>query len=170
VREAIGGISLFQIAIVAVLLFTGVMCLTINHSRAFAVKDEIVTALQNGTVSKTGVANDTITEIIDILKDNNYRVTGSCSSSDGYQGYNLKGDKTNKAAAFCVKAVDVSESFLNDLKDKCKNNKCIITGENSSVFPEMYYYDVIVFYQLNIPGLNQLMNFKMHGSTRILSS
>ena len=40
-KESIGGTALFQITIVFLLLFTGVMCITINHSKAFAVKDEI---------------------------------------------------------------------------------------------------------------------------------
>ena len=46
-REAIGGISIFQIVILFILLFTGVMCLTINHSKAFGVKDEIITIIEN---------------------------------------------------------------------------------------------------------------------------
>ena len=39
-KEAIGGVSIFQIAVLFLLIFTGVMCLTINHSKAFGVKEE----------------------------------------------------------------------------------------------------------------------------------
>ena len=45
-REAIGGTWLFQIVIVFILLFTGFMCLTINRSKAFNVKDQIIQTIQ----------------------------------------------------------------------------------------------------------------------------
>ena len=41
-REAIGGSWLFNIVIFFVILFTGYMCLSINHTKAFNVKDDIV--------------------------------------------------------------------------------------------------------------------------------
>ena len=56
-KEAIGGVSLFQIVVVFILIFTGIMCLTINHSKAFGVKDEIVTILENDGLNLT--SNDT---------------------------------------------------------------------------------------------------------------
>ena len=41
-REAIGGNWLFNIVIFFVILFTGYLCLSINHTKAFNVKDDIV--------------------------------------------------------------------------------------------------------------------------------
>ena len=69
-KEAIGGVSLFQIVIVFLLLFTGVMCLTINHSKAFGVKDEIINIIQEeklasyGTTSDYALTSDTIDDIV----------------------------------------------------------------------------------------------------------
>ena len=74
-KEAIGGVSLFQIVILFLLLFTGVMCLTINHSKAFGVKDEIINILETdilasyGTVSSYEVSTDTMTKIINHLNE-----------------------------------------------------------------------------------------------------
>ena len=41
-KEAIGGVSIFQLAVIFLLIFTAIMCLTINHSKAFGVKDEVI--------------------------------------------------------------------------------------------------------------------------------
>ena len=53
-KEAIGGVSLFQIVILFLLLFTGVMCLTINHSKAFGVKDEIINIIETDVLASYG--------------------------------------------------------------------------------------------------------------------
>jgi hypothetical protein len=92
VREAIGGTWLFQIVIVFVLLFTGYMCLTINHSKAFNVKNTIINAIErengiNLTNPEGDAAMDTIKEY---LQSQSYRTTGNCPS--GYTGYNRNGE------------------------------------------------------------------------------
>ena len=40
-REGIGGIQLFLIVVILILVFAGIMSLTINHSNAFAVKETV---------------------------------------------------------------------------------------------------------------------------------
>ena len=45
-REAIGGTWLFNLVIFFVLLFAGYMCLSINYSKAFGVKDKIINELE----------------------------------------------------------------------------------------------------------------------------
>lgn len=162
-KEAMGGISIFQIVIIFVLLFTGIMCLTINHSRAYGVKDEIVNIIQTNDPSLKALSADTITKVVKQLQESGYRITGKCP--DGWTGYDLNGNKSNNAS-FCIKANNISNTFLEDAKEKCKNNKCKTTNDDFT----MYYYDIILFYQLDIPGINELMNFKMYGSTRVLFS
>ena len=128
-KEAIGGVSLFQIVIVFLLLFTGVMCLTINHSKAFGVKDEIINIIQEeklasyGTTSDYALTSDTIDDIVEHLSEAGYRITGRCPSSE-WIGYDRNGSKvTNDSAAFCIRAVDVSDSYHNDIAEKCSNGK-----------------------------------------------
>ncbi len=165
-KEAMGGISIFQIVIVFILLFTAIMSLTINHTKAFGVKDEIINILESesGISVKNGKLSDnTITRIVKTLKTGGYRTTGSCP--DGYTGYDRNGDETSKNASFCIKAVSANASFLNDLKEKCKNNKCIVTPGNN---PTMVYFDIKLFYQLDIPIIRNIFNFTINGSTKIL--
>lgn len=169
-KEAIGGVSLFQIVILFLLLFTGVMCLTINHSKAFGVKDEIINIIETdvlasyGTVSSYEVTSDTMTKIIDHLNEVGYRITGDCPSGE-WIGYDRNGTKVNNNASFCIRSVNVSDAYKIDLQNKCNNNVCNITHDD---FPSMVYYDVILFYQLDIPIISKVFNLKLYGSTKTL--
>ena len=170
-KEAIGGISLFQIVVLFVLLFTGIMCLTINHSKAFGVKDEIVTIIQNSKIPEVGSGSyeiDDVTseQIAEHLRDAGYRITGDCPNSE-WIGYDRNGDRLTGItdASYCIKVNNVYDAFQADLNEKCKNGKCTTTGDD---FPSMVYYDIVVFYQLDIPVLKHIMNFKIYSSTKIL--
>lgn len=151
-KEAIGGTWLFQIAIVFILMFTGYMCLSINHSKAFGIKSEIVESIsRHGGVEPN--------EIKDILRKASYRTRGSCKklkTTDGgeWTGYDRNGkrlgnDQNN--ATFCVRRVNVNSTN---------------TGVNE--LPDMYYYQVRVFYQLDLPIFNSLFSFTVRGDTNIL--
>ena len=157
-KEAFGGISIFQIVVAFIILFAGIMCLTINHSIAFAVKDEVITIIQeNGTIDDT-----TITNIIEHLDNAGYRITGPCPND--YTGYDRRGQQNNNAASFCVRKKSLRDAMYNDLIARC-NNKCNIAYEDDL---DMTYYDIVLFYQLDIPVLNSIMNFKLYGTTRVL--
>lgn len=168
-KEAFGGISLFQIVVLFLLLFTGVMCLTINHSKAFGVKDEIINIIETGVVNNYGfnsnyeLNNNTVNDIINHFNEVGYRITGDCPN--GYIGYDRNGSENSQAAVFCIRVVNVEEAFHNDITEKCKNGKCQATYDD---FPSMVYYDVILFYQLDIPLIKQVFNLKLYGSTKIL--
>ena len=135
-REAIGGTAIFQIVIFFILLFTGFMCLSINHSKAFNVKNMIINTIER--VEKIDLSNtendEAIKEIVGYLKKNSYRTTGKCPSN--YTGINR------------IKAENVAK--------------------NSSEFPEMNYYRVIVFYQLDLPIFRSLFEFQVSGDTKIM--
>ena len=164
-REAIGGTWLFQIVIVFVLLFAGFMCLTINQSKAFNVKDRIIQTIQ----SNNGLDLDSqcgsngkgaLCEISSYLIDSAYRTTGDCnklSSDDGYSyyGFTKEGTRNQKNAAFCVAKINSggigsNSSFANELP--------------SSVA----YYRVVVFYQLDLPIFHDLFNFRIKGDTKTI--
>ena len=170
-KEAIGGVSIFQIAVLFLLIFTGVMCLTINHSKAFGVKDEIINILEQETIASYGtvynyeISDTSINKIVEHLNNAGYRITDKCPSGE-WVGYDRNGNiVTNKEAAFCIRATNVHDTYHSDAKDKCKNNNCITTSDD---FPSMIYYDVILFYQLDVPVLKEVMNFKMYGSTKVI--
>ncbi len=161
-REAIGGTWLFQIVIVFVLLFSGFMCLTINHSKAFNVKDRIIQTIQshNGidVNSQCTGGGGALCEIASYLIDSAYRTTGDCqkeSQKDGitYYGFTREGKASTNNAAFCVAKV-ISET----------------SNAYSSELPSVAYYRVIVFYQLDLPIFHDLFNFRIRGDTRTIYS
>lgn len=162
-KEAIGGVSLFQIVIVFLLIFTGVMCLTINHSKAFGVKDEIINILETNNINSYELSMSTVNDIIAHLNEVGYRITGDCPSN--WTGYDRNGTKVSNNASFCIKATNVSDAYHKNIQDICKKAGCNPTSED---FPEMMYYDVILFYQLDVPVLKEVMNFKLYGSTKTI--
>ena len=144
-KEAIGGTWLFQIVIVFIFIFAGYMCLSINHSKAFSIKSEIIESRsRHGKVDKA--------EISDILHKASYRTRGSCHKlGDDWEGYDREGKLVNpnsNNATFCIRQILVSNG----------------NGE----LPMMYYYQVRVFYQLDLPVFNSLFSFSVKGDTNLL--
>ncbi len=147
-REAIGGTWIFQIVIFFILLFTGYMCLSINHSKAFNVKNTIVKEIERaeGANLSDPESDEAIKKIVEYLKENSYRTTGRCP--DDYNGYNRDGSLDERNAAFCLKKQSVA---------------------GGSDMPEMVYYRVVVFYQLDLPIFRSAFQFRVSGDTKIIS-
>ncbi len=164
-KEAMGGITIFQIVILFILLFTGIMCLTINHSKAFAVKDELITLLENSETSNGRISDDVLEQIVQKLQDAGYRTTGKCPD-DTYIGYNRNGVATSRNVAFCIRPVSVSSTYINDVNNKCSRSGCIPLSDRD--FPNMGYYDVVLFYRLDIPFIGDIFNLGVSGSTRTM--
>lgn len=147
-KESIGGTSLFIIVISFILLFTGIMCLTINHSKAFSVKDDIITMIENNE----GIdLNNNSDELGTILSEAGYRTTGDCpyNDDDKYTSYQRDGSMTtgNNEGSVCIEKIDAI---------------------GNTEFGDSCYYRVIVFFQLDIPILNSIFNFNLKGDTKIV--
>lgn len=160
-REAIGGTWLFQIVIVFILLFTGFMCLSINRSKAFNVKNYILETIQ----SHNGDVDESLPDIVEYMKSNAYRTTGKksdpielkCDNKKAtYDCYNRDGKKDNQNPVFCLAKISA------DSKKGCLPNEF-------DDLPDMYYYRIEVFYQLDLPFFHDLFSFKITGDTKMFS-
>lgn len=150
-RESIGGVSLFTIAIVFIVLFTGYICLSVNYSKAYNVKNELVKIIKNqGGICATGgtTLNPSICEnfqmlIKDYFQEVNYASKGRCPS--GWSGFSRDGvalgENTNNAA-FCIQGV---EAYTNP------------------ELPKAVFYQIRVFYQIDLPIFSQIFNFYIQG-------
>jgi len=156
-RDAIGSTWLFQIVILFILLFTGYLCLSINKSKAYSIKDDIVNIIErnDGTVdlasSVTGKKDKTIDDITERLTEASYRTNGRCSQEEGWYGFTRDGESASSHgsnALYCIK-------------------KVVIRNGTSDELPEMYYFTVQVFYQLDLPVVNVVTSFKVKGDTRL---
>ncbi|MBE6148508.1 MAG: hypothetical protein E7167_03330 [Firmicutes bacterium] len=162
-KESIGGTQIFMIVITLVLLFTGIMAFTINRSNAFAVKDELVSIIERAggldlsSEIIAGSGDATLTKIVEALEHNSYRQIGKCPNSvagaDAYEvaAYQRNGAKVlgNNKAAFCIVKIN---------------------SQNPVGTPNSYYYQIIVFYTLDLPVIKELFNFKAVGETKALYS
>lgn len=159
-KEAVGGVSLFQIVVLFILLFTAIMCLTINNANAFQIKDEIASIIETSEGNFVDSKGNLNGEMVDAIANSAYRVTGKCE--DGYIGYNRDGTRagSGESASICIKCVNVTtnvDAYLKGtLGDKVATQGHSIHG---------YYYKITVFYQLDLPVINQVYDFKTRGET-----
>ncbi len=147
-RESQGATFLFQIVIVFVLLFTGYLCLSINYARAFRVKDEVVNIVERNK----GYVDVTQKEVAAYLKKVGYRTTGKCDNdiddqNGPYTAYDANGESqgTGNKGVFCMRKV-VSNS-----------------GDDET--PTRVYYQVQVFYRLDLPIFSDTFVFKASGDS-----
>ena len=158
-RESISITTIFQIFILFVLLFTAIMCLTINNSNAFGVKDSIVNAIEalDGNYLDGADLNE---EIVQVIQETSYRTSGTCP--DGYKGFDRAGNSVgsnSSDAAVCIKEVDVTGGIDEALSS---------SGFAQDDFVDGKYYKVVLFFQLDIPVFKQIFNFETIGETRII--
>lgn len=151
-KESIGGFSLFNIVIVFVLIFAGYISLSINYSKAYNVKNEIVNIIRNqggvctsDSPSYTDNCYNFTEQIVDYFKEANYRTTGNCKNN--WVGYSRDGRYLGinaDNAAFCVNA---------------------IKANSNSELPNALYYQIKVFYQLDLPIISSIFEFSILGET-----
>ena len=160
-REAIGGTWLFNLVIFFILLFAGYMCLSINYTRAFNVKDKIINELErNGGVGKDFLVNGkedmAISNISDYMGQVGYRTTGKCNDYD--YGCDANGSCTNNPSdarnyAYCLSEVKAGETY---------------TLAQEQEFIYVSYYKVKVFYHLDLPIIRSAFQFSIKGDTKLL--
>lgn len=157
-KEPIGVTTVFQIFVLFVLLFTAIMCLTINHSNAFGMKDEIVNIIEllEGNY-KDG--SDLAPEIVTAIDEASYRGSGSCP--DGYEGYNRNGVLSYNDAAVCIREVGALDNLNRFLTSE-------LGDVSTADFLSGSYYQVIVFFHLDLPIIGQTFNLKTKGETRLM--
>lgn len=167
-KESMGGTQIMILVILLVLIFAGLMSFTINHSNAFAIKDQLVSVIEKYggfdlQTEITGYGNTdshkALEEMVDLISASSYRQKGTCpqsTSSMTVSSYQRNGQMTlgNDKASFCI------------AKIKTNNANNNYNGGALSA----YSYQVIVFYNLDLPALNSFFNFRAVGETKVLYS
>lgn len=162
-KTAIGGTWLFQIVVVMLLLFTGYLSLSVNYSKAFNVKNEILEIIER----HNGNTEEARNEINKYLNEVGYRTTGDCGENrtdvsnntvvGDWIGYNSRGSDTTGSgwaneSNYCIRTRDVV----------AKNS------EESNEIPLSSYYQIKVFFKLDIPILSYVFTFNVKGDTKII--
>ena len=165
-KESVGGISLTMIVITLILLFAGIMSMTISRSNAIAVKDKVMRIVEeydgfdintDAKYEEECEGDDALCDILETLNSYSYRQTGTCPSYDNNNtgqkievaGFKRNGSQTSgNDAAFCIVKTPVGTS-------------------NSD--RQLYYYKIIMFYGIDIPVIKTVLNFTATGETKMLN-
>jgi len=187
VRESIGATWIFGIVIVFVTIFTGYLAFSVNFSKAFAFKDEIIDVLEkydgpgDSIIGDIGSGTTTsLEEIANYTKEINYGSKGSCETVlkrlYGDDAYNRKRNsimgvnisvipKPNGTYA----SVTRGDSFLGDELF----HFCLVregqTGSDNNAYLSFSSYRVITFFSININILRMFGNYYVSGETKNIS-
>lgn len=100
-REAIGGTWIFGIVITFIVLFSSYLAISVNYSKAFHVKNEMVTIIE-----KYEGYNSTSEEVIQsYIQGYGYGVRGGCDNRG--QGF----DGTNNKYKYCIKCTSTNDTL-----------------------------------------------------------
>ena len=146
-REAVGSYFLTTLFIIFVVLFTGYMCLSINMNKAYKVKNEIINIIQKNN----GLDSNSLLQIQDYMTKVGYRTTGKCDVDE--KGYGISGTSESNKAVFCVK--EMTTEYVTDSHTEVQ-------------FPKVSYYQIKVFFSIDLPIVRQFFTFGLKGSTKKL--
>ena len=140
-REAIGGTWLFGLVITFIVFFASFLAVSINYSKAFNVKNNVVDLIGKYEGNNCNARN----KIASYLKDTGYLVASNCTSDDAYtyQGYDLNGNPVTEKAYYCISEDSTDSSTVID-----KN-----------------FYRVVIFFRIDLPMVGDLFTFKIKGET-----
>lgn len=145
-RESIGATWILQLVIVFMLIFVAFLALSVNYTKAYKIKNEVVTIIEK----YEGVSSNregSIEIINNYLRYYNYQTMGSCE--EGYYGVNNLNSTNidpagrNQKYYYCVKRNDTSSDTHNDRAN----------------------YEIITFFQFNLPFVGDLFTFRVNGTT-----
>lgn len=145
-KEAFGGVGLFIIVIIFLTIFSSYLALSVNYSRAFKVRDEVINIIERdkGLYNSLGQDTGAIDEIQEYMASVGHRAKGKCD--DGYEGYSLSSEgTTDRDVVVCIQTI------------------------NSSTYRDVTtskYYKVQVFFSLDIPIFGQYFGSSLKGTTR----
>ena len=157
-KESIGGVSLFNLVIFFVLLFAGYISYSLNYTKAYNVKNELVNIIKNqggvctsSSSSESNNCHNFAVQINDYFSDVSYHSQGNCPS--GWVGYKRNGELATDGqnVAFCVKGIKRTTGAI-----------------SNSELPKSYIYKVKLFYQLDIPIIRNLFKLSVDGETSII--
>ncbi|HBA38149.1 MAG TPA: hypothetical protein DCY94_05460 [Firmicutes bacterium] len=144
-KESIGGTWIFVICMTFIVLFTGYLAISVNYSKAFRLKSNIVNEIEESD----GLDGATEEKIKTYLTSQDYSAYGECPEYSG----------TDWRLA----------STIDDSAPQGKSNVCIykmdVLTNNDDICDDRSYYKVVTFFKFDLPIINVLLTFKVSGDT-----
>ena len=151
-RQTIGSMWIFQLVIFFILIFAAYLALTINYSKAFRVKNEVLSIIEEGQ----GLTDSSINLINDYLQTSAYNEAGRCIMSSAGQTY---GATSLSGGVQSLSLIDQSNA-----SDKFYYCVTIVTNYHS-YFTTRSYYKVKLFFRFDLPIIGQIATFDVDGQT-----
>ena len=136
-REVSGSTWVLQIMLIFILIFACFLTLVINYSKAYRVKNEMLSIIEK----YEGVTPESVNIINNYLSAQGYKTVSKCPE-DWHAVKNYDSVPEN---------VENGENYLYCFKEESVNGKI--------------YYNVTVFYKFSLPFLGDFMTFKVNGRT-----
>lgn len=141
-KEVYGSTWTLELMLGFILLFVAFLTLTINYSKVFKMKNDILSIIE-----KYGGYNDTSKEIIDnYLETSGYKTIGTCNAD-------------------ADQSVGILNRQLEKLNNGKKYNYCITREKAESDNVTNINFEVIMFFKFNIPIIGDIATFKVDGKT-----
>lgn len=145
-RQSIGATWILQLVIVFMLIFVGFLALSINYTKAFRIKNEVLSIIEKYEGISSG-EKGSIAITNNYLRHNNYQTMGTCES--GSYG-----------------VADLSNNTVIATSDRSKYYYCVKkVGTSDSTYPDRVMYEIETFFKFNLPFLGDLFTFHVTGET-----
>lgn len=145
-RQSIGATWILQLVIVFMLIFVGFLALSINYTKAFKIKNELLSIVEKYEGLSTS-ENGSISIVNNYLRYNNYQAMSYCDEdtygSDNLDSTTLTPTSKNTKYYYCVRKVMASApSHANRV-----------------------HYEITTFFRFNLPFIGDLFTFQVSGTT-----
>ena len=152
-KASVGVLSLTNIVILFILLFTGYLCITLNQTKAVNVKNQIISIIQQ----YNGVDTASVNKITEYMNQVGYRSQGKCDTGT---------DK--ETTYYAINQDSITENGTSGMICVARHNVNANLADSTGQFPTAAYYDIKVFFALDMPIINSVFNFNLKGNTRII--
>ena len=186
-KESIGNVWLFTVVLIFIMIFAAYLTVTLNYSKAFKIKNEVLSIIEKrngitddqkvkGVSSKMGagtvyVPNSAQGTINAFLEASGYKAKGYCRDLEG-KWYGAKelvyGKSSTNNVGYDIEEVKPNEKYYYCFSKKLRHGGCTNFSQGSSwsnIKNGAYYYDVLLFYKLELPVMGDLFTFNVEGST-----
>ena len=180
-KEAIGGTWLFGIVIFFIVLFATIVSVSLNWSRAYKLKDEMINEIEK----HHGLTQEAKDAIDSYIGDIGYKSTGSCNkvnerNAGGVQvvSFSTGSDLNNmyrgaRGDNYCVGRSDVVTREEKQFDGNSRLSYCATVEQSSDSgstvrsigHPSSSYYYVLVFFKIDMPIIGSIFGFDITGET-----
>lgn len=147
-RQSIGGSWIFMLVIIFTMIFAGYIALTINYSKSYRVKNEVLSIIEKSQ----GFTQEGINLINNYLTQSGYKNAGACKIVSGSKVFGVEKLESNVIPEQAVPGKKYSYCFSK------------YTGYHS-YYKTRAYYRVTLFFKFDLPIFHELSTFDVEGQT-----